>query len=399
MKKVRITFQGKTYIVDVEQIPLQGSRMKSLYLLDEMKDKSRNECYSFFFNYTNQQLINGSVLLWKNENDLELNDEGRAIFCEDLKKTFCVENSIIKLVDIKKIYLKNIRKIELKNCVLFNDVFINSNELICDIRIENCFVFGKICIRGGSAPCSVDIYKSAIDKLEMSKEMKGVKLSQTSLGSFVLNEAKITEAEFFWVNIESLQMYSSQILNVSKVQLDICISDPLELEKDYVWNKFPIDALSPDLTRKEKKERSIESANAVLDFIEKNNSVKNVSSTSKVIYLKNKIELRTLIGKIAYVLIGGMIKSLVIVAWYIGLIVLFGAIFHFLLDQPFADKVDNSWVNSLYFSAITMTTVGYGDIEPVGYARIWAAIEGVLGVFLGGAFLIALTRKYFSRET
>ena len=33
--------------------------------------------------------------------------------------------------------------------------------------------------------------------------------------------------------------------------------------------------------------------------------------------------------------------------------------------------------NSLYFSIITATTVGYGDITPLGFSRIVAAIESI----------------------
>lgn len=39
--------------------------------------------------------------------------------------------------------------------------------------------------------------------------------------------------------------------------------------------------------------------------------------------------------------------------------------------------------DAIYFSAITVTTVGYGDIAPLYVARILAAIEAVLGAFFG----------------
>lgn len=371
--------------------------LKKLSLLEEMKDKSRNECYSFFSNYTNQQFSNGSVLLWKNENDLELNDEGRAIFCEDLNTPFDVQNSIIKLIDVKYLYLKNIKKIKFTNCVILNDIFINANESICRINFEHCFVFGKVRVQGGCEPCSIKIYMSALDCLEISNNVKNINLSQTSFGAFVLDEARILNAEFFWVNIESLQMYSSQILKLSKVQLDISIIGSFKAEENCVWERYPIDIFSSNLTEKEKKEKHVGSVNAVLDFIAKNNSIKTVSSNSKIVYLRNKIGLKSLFGRIVYILIGGMITPWVIVVWYVGLIFLFGIIYCCFFDQPFAKEVNNSFINSLYFSAVSMTTVGYGDITPVGYARIWAAIEGVIGVFLGGAFLVALTRRYFSR--
>lgn len=50
--------------------------------------------------------------------------------------------------------------------------------------------------------------------------------------------------------------------------------------------------------------------------------------------------------------------------------------------------------NSLYFSLITFTTIGYGDISPVGFLKLVAASEGLLGIFLTSSLLVTLTRKY-----
>lgn len=46
--------------------------------------------------------------------------------------------------------------------------------------------------------------------------------------------------------------------------------------------------------------------------------------------------------------------------------------------------------NGIYFSAITATTVGYGDIVPVGVAKFLAAVQGALGLFSAGIFVSKL---------
>ena len=38
-------------------------------------------------------------------------------------------------------------------------------------------------------------------------------------------------------------------------------------------------------------------------------------------------------------------------------------------------------ISSIYFSIVTFTTLGYGDIQPIGHYRIFAAIEA----FVAGA--------------
>ena len=52
---------------------------------------------------------------------------------------------------------------------------------------------------------------------------------------------------------------------------------------------------------------------------------------------------------------------------------------------------------ALYFSCITFTTVGYGDLAPIGITRLFAASEGLLGVALAGSFLVALVKRYIEK--
>ncbi len=49
---------------------------------------------------------------------------------------------------------------------------------------------------------------------------------------------------------------------------------------------------------------------------------------------------------------------------------------------------------SLYFSVITFTTVGYGDLVPVGMAKIVSMLEAFSGVFIMPLFIIGMARKY-----
>ncbi len=57
------------------------------------------------------------------------------------------------------------------------------------------------------------------------------------------------------------------------------------------------------------------------------------------------------------------------------------------------------WSDYLYYSAITFTTVGYGDFIPNShsFSRLLSALEAFMGVFLTGLFIFTLARKYSAR--
>ena len=49
--------------------------------------------------------------------------------------------------------------------------------------------------------------------------------------------------------------------------------------------------------------------------------------------------------------------------------------------------------NALYFSVVTFTSLGYGDIRPVGMAKLFAGVEALLGIFLISLFVFVFCRK------
>lgn len=49
---------------------------------------------------------------------------------------------------------------------------------------------------------------------------------------------------------------------------------------------------------------------------------------------------------------------------------------------------------ALYFSGVAFTTIGFGDISPMGISRLFAITEGILGISTMSAFLVALVKKY-----
>jgi voltage-gated potassium channel len=76
----------------------------------------------------------------------------------------------------------------------------------------------------------------------------------------------------------------------------------------------------------------------------------------------------------------------------VGVLLLSGTAFYWAAE-------DWSLIESLYFSVVTLTTVGYGDLTPSSdYARIFTIIYIFIGVGVLVLFLSSLARHYISRH-
>ncbi len=52
-----------------------------------------------------------------------------------------------------------------------------------------------------------------------------------------------------------------------------------------------------------------------------------------------------------------------------------------------------NFFNCLYFSIVTFTTLGYGDLTPVGLARVTAAFEAFVGSFTLALYVVVFVKK------
>lgn len=81
---------------------------------------------------------------------------------------------------------------------------------------------------------------------------------------------------------------------------------------------------------------------------------------------------------------------------YLGLIPIF-AILYAVIPYEFLNLGNHAKdpFTYFYFSAVTITTLGYGDVLPVGsFTQVLVAIESIFGITLIGLFLNALSHKH-----
>lgn len=96
----------------------------------------------------------------------------------------------------------------------------------------------------------------------------------------------------------------------------------------------------------------------------------------------------------------------VLLILYLNMILLFAIIYavldysgqghiidHYRLNEE-AGKWFDPLIKPLYFSAITLLSVGYGDITPFGWARVIAVVEAMAGYILPATLIIQYIRFF-----
>lgn len=56
------------------------------------------------------------------------------------------------------------------------------------------------------------------------------------------------------------------------------------------------------------------------------------------------------------------------------------------------------WWQSLYFSGVTMLTIGYGDIIPLGVGRFFALLQALIGFVLPTAFVLKVVQLNYEEK-
>ena len=91
-----------------------------------------------------------------------------------------------------------------------------------------------------------------------------------------------------------------------------------------------------------------------------------------------------------------------IFATFILMIILFGLMYWILtpLDNGVKEGSDIpsefTFLQGIYFSIVTISSLGYGDLRPVGVSRVLASLEVFLGLLFVGIMIAALTSRRLS---
>ena len=103
---------------------------------------------------------------------------------------------------------------------------------------------------------------------------------------------------------------------------------------------------------------------------------------------------------IKYFLFGYGEKPIYILGWSIFVILLFSVLFFYSrgIVSNYLSESKITYLNSLYFSTVTFTTLGFGDIFPISlFSRVLVMLEALMGLFFYSLFVYSFGRRIAGR--
>jgi hypothetical protein len=335
--------------------------------------------------------------------DLELDDESRT-YRERLE----FENTIF---DVPNLLVANSRYVSFINCIFMGNVTINQKITeIKSIYFDYCIFSGSLRIASTEKVGSVTLNSvNAGDVALLGVGSPSMDISNCRIGNLLIAECEVTEFqtfcnEFFYVDIGSNKFghvsFSHSQLNIKNQP---ALPDKRLVKK--ISESFSEFFFAPEHN---------------LDKMSATEKKRLRSSTFRFLATHSDIDLnREAMGHLKYlqvlayqpnkllrwiqVVIGGFVMPLRIAKLAFIILTTFALFFCYLpCCQFFVHNTDGASVvrsltfaEAFYYSGITFTTIGYGDISPIGgWARFLAIIEGLFGLVLTSSFVVSLVRKY-----
>lgn len=340
-----------------------------------------------------------------------------------------------RIIDLELLNLKDLKEIKFENCVFLGDVSITDKNPISKIYIDNCIFLKNLSIKNiiNSKDMSLIIYRSNINNLVVQESViKEIRISSSKIflwcffacgaDSLFVNDNHIEILEASDNLINGGKYFDSRQVNIDNIGFRI---------KNSLFSSHKLKSIEEIECKinlfESKKSKYINNPEERNRMIEKNITIKTIEfledfsdlKEQKKEYFTGLLKKRVFnqdskVLEIIVKLTGGFVKPLYFLRIAFIIYIFFALIymipfFEFDRGPDYYTVTDNNMVtevqavntpkslnllDALYFSGITFTTIGYGDICPLGAAKVLVVFEGILGVTVTSAFLIAFINRY-----
>jgi hypothetical protein len=241
-------------------------------------------------------------------------------------------------------------------------------------------------------------------------KLSGINLARANLMNAKLYRADLSNSSLLKANLEGANLNFTNLDNANLLGIRL---DKARLEHTR-WGDFLLqERLAKKATKKEDAKRLYEEAEEIARYLTNETEKRRQYDLSGRFYQLERVMRRMQMrpfsaewcwSKLLDMLCGYGENTACVVRFSL-LVILTAATGYFLFglkgseglqvfnpELGFEENIFR-FAECLYFSVITFTTTGYGDLTPVGFSRLIAAVEVFVGAFSISLFVVVFVRK------
>lgn len=311
------------------------------------------------------------------------------------------------IVDCDELRLQNSSNIIIRDCAFLGALIIgNKTGRPLSLSLDTVVVGDRLIVYGNEfmvSPASLTDVRSPLLQLD-NFHCNDLHLSGCAFASTQLTRLTCDVLSVAYNQLGTLEVTDGKFKSVWFPPGQVDLPSLLHLPKSLTWLRRSSAAFSPfnvpprrsfgeaadEISRGEAVRRRAET----LDFLQEHSEDRfSRRHAAELKYLRARAESPGHLSTALIALTGALVKPLRVVGLAAATIVLFAFAYLYGELKYNGNDVKTFW-EALYFSGLTFTTIGYGDITPVGFARFLAVLEGLLGIVLSSALVVSLVRRH-----
>ncbi len=346
-----------------------------------IREKNIREINSLIDKSLEEEFLSESI------NEFNFDDEENRFFGDSIE----IKHKVFRQ---KFIEFRNSKKIAILNSIVMGDLIFSSNDGPIAVFLDNCIISKELLFFG----CDVDkieINDNNISNIRFynSKIIK-CRISNCRVGKISIANSRLEQLGFFCNMINNIEKYHSKIDQFQSTGDTIDLQRIIKGENpknigllDFV--DISVEAMLDSI------EDPIEAKIEILHFLKD----ANLLSQKRYLERLTDVELTSLsetsrFNKYLIKKLFGFARPSVFFKAGILIILIFSLGYYICGNIRIDERDCISFLEALYFSGATFTTISYGDMQPVGLTKMFAVVEGLLGIIICSGFLVSLVRKY-----
>jgi Ion channel len=300
------------------------------------------------------------------------------------------------IFDCEKIWLRNSSQIDLRDCIFLGSPFISQGDdsTATKVYMDSCIVQQTLQVRVGenkgssigltdvfseklrvvqSHASEVDILRGAFGETELERlEAPQLTVMDSSLGQLRFSDCHFERVVFPPGQVNVRRLPGKHLLErifARRPKFDAFDAQMKSTNSDAYWAQR---------SKEERTRQMIETYDFFLDKTEIRHSKRD---TSHIKYLRAMAESHSCASRFFVFSTGAFLKPSRMLLLSVAMLCAFAAIYalprwRFAIAGTSSNVVSTlNLPDAMYFSCVTFTTLGYGDIVPVGGVRAMAMIE------------------------